>query len=139
MIFARSQKFGSKLRNGQAWAARPSLIDRANFGVTSEGNESRNENQDEKNKEKPFESATSKTGATILWVCDKCTFQSRNEDVLKEHKKVYNEGWKLPTIYICDLCETSCNSQIEFKKHADELHREKNATNVIISVKVNYF
>ena len=63
----------------------------------------------------------------------------KNEDVLKEHKKVDNEGWKLPTIYVCDLCEKSCNSQIEFKKHADELHREKNATNVIISVKVNYF
>ena len=76
-----------------------------------------------------------KTGATILWVGDKCTFQSK--DVLKEHKKVYNKGLKLPTIYICDLCEKSCNSQIEFKKHADELHREKNATNVIISVKMN--
>ena len=68
------------------------------------------------------------TGATNLWVCYKCTFQSKTEDALKEHKKVKkvdNDGWKLPTIYICDLCEKSYNSQKEFKKHTDELHRKK--------------
>ena len=33
-----------------------------------------------------------KTKENILWLCDKCDFQSRSETILMEHMKVDHEG-----------------------------------------------
>ena len=61
----------------------------------------------------------------VLWVCDKCTFQSRSEMVLKEHIKIDHQGPPRTTIYLCDLCEKTCNSQAAFKEHVQQKHQDQ--------------
>ena len=36
-----------------------------------------------------------------------------------------HSGPHMQTIYLCDLCETTCNSQSEFKKHVEDHHKVK--------------
>ena len=60
----------------------------------------------------------------VLWVCDKCTFQSKSETVLKEHIAVdHGDIKKTKIVYLCDLCEKLCHSQLEFKAHMKDKHR----------------
>ena len=43
-------------------------------------------------------SATNRNSENVLWVCDKCTFQSKSENVIKEDKSVDHTGTKRTTI-----------------------------------------
>ena len=45
--------------------------------------------------------------------------------MFNEHKRVDHTGPQLPTIYLCDLCEKTCNTQAEFKKHVEDHHKPK--------------
>ena len=68
---------------------------------------------------------TSKPKENILWVCDKCTFQSRSESVVNEHIIVDHQGKQKATVYLCDICNITCNSQIAFKTHMQTHHGDQ--------------
>ena len=94
------------------------LIDRAGLSPLNDSKE------EEKRPETTKEAQSSKP-SNIIWVCDMCPFQSKSENVIKEHKDIDHSGPQLKTIYLCDLCKTTCNSQTEFKKHAEDHHKVK--------------
>ena len=99
------------------------MIDRAGISNANEPNASSDGGASESEPESV--NAQQSSNQNIVWICDTCTFQTKSENVLNEHKRVDHTGPKRPTIYICDLCEKTCNTQTEFKKHAEDIHKPK--------------
>ena len=60
----------------------------------------------------------------MIYVCSKCYFQSRRENILKEHIKIDHPPSTTRRIYVCDICEFKCGSQTDFKKHCNESHKD---------------
>ena len=98
------------------------MIDRTNpeIAKTSDNNKKEDVPQSPENVQ-----AKANIDENVLFVCNKCTFQSKSELVFKEHKRVDHDGPEKQTIYICDICEQACNSQAEFKAHNNAQHTNK--------------
>ena len=73
----------------------------------------------------------------MLYVCTKCDFQSRRENILLEHIKIDHPPSSTKKIYACDICEFVCDSQVRFKKHCNEVHRETKYHCDYCGIKVN--
>ena len=64
----------------------------------------------------------------MIFICDRCDFQSKRENILNEHIQVDHAVAPKKIIYMCDVCEYKCESQVDFKKHFKDMHQEKKHT-----------